>query len=86
MPLYGRAFANTDGIGAPYNGMSSTPVRNSPLVHGRGASTHRSLFVHSPGVGEGSWEAGMWDYKALPQPGAQEVNNHTLGASFSYDP
>ena len=56
MPLYGRSFTSTTGLGQPYSG-----------------------------VGAGSWEAGVYDFKAMPLAGAQEYYDAEAGATYSFN-
>lgn len=37
------------------------------------------------GVGEGSFEQGVWDFKVLPRAGAKEEVDRGVGASWSFD-
>lgn len=38
------------------------------------------------GIGEGTWEAGSYDYRALPLPGSTVHHDMQALASWSYDP
>ncbi|KAE9407810.1 hypothetical protein BT96DRAFT_914466 [Gymnopus androsaceus JB14] len=57
IPLYGRAFENTAGLGQPYSG-----------------------------IGPGTFEAGVYQYKVLPFAGASVFENTTDVTSYSYNP
>ena len=56
MPVYGRSFENTQGLGFPFSG-----------------------------VGNGTWEVGVYDFKTLPLPGTSEVFDDNSGASYTYN-
>ncbi|KAJ3758321.1 glycoside hydrolase family 18 protein [Lentinula raphanica] len=57
IPIYGRAFEETTGLGEPYNG-----------------------------IGPGTFEAGVYQYKVLPLAGASVFENTTDVTSYSYNP
>jgi chitinase len=54
-------------------------------LYGRSFTNTSGPGTAYSGLGEGSWERGVYDYKALPANGSDVYSDMKVGASWSYD-
>ncbi|GJJ12346.1 hypothetical protein Clacol_006587 [Clathrus columnatus] len=87
--LYGGQISNvsTDMAFKSYisRGATSSKITMGMPLYGRGFEQTAGIRQPYNGVGPGTWEAGVYDYKDLPFSGAQVIMETNNVASYSYD-
>ncbi|CAE6375058.1 unnamed protein product [Rhizoctonia solani] len=88
--VYGGAFSGVSTSESTKwylkNGASKEKFAIGMPIYGRGFQNTAGIFQPFEGVGAGTWEAGVYDYKALPFANATVYNDFKNISSYSYDP
>ncbi|CAE6354217.1 unnamed protein product [Rhizoctonia solani] len=87
--LYGPTNSDTDTDSAikwyTANGATTSKIVMGLPLYGRAFESTNGIRQPFNGIGPGTWEAGVYDYKALPLAGAAVFEDSSRGASYSYD-
>lgn len=67
------------------NGATASKIIMGIPVYGRAFESTSGIHLPYNGIGLGTWTPGVYDYKALPFPGALVVEDSSTGSSYSYD-
>lgn len=85
--LYGSPINANDAVHYYHShGVARSKLVLGIPLYGRSFSNTQGPGHPFSGIGQGTWEAGIYDYRVLPLPGSHLSKDSKLIASWIYDP